>query len=418
MNTPSGPEASTVLDQVRAGRSDQLHAELRTLRAVIDWCVLHTTDDEAQASFGDHGIPLAGDGAPWVSEFAVMELGAALRLSTDSAKRYVGAALEVRYRLPRVWERVASGDLPFWKARTIAERTMCLPAAGAAFVDHRVAFVAHKIGYAETQRQVDEAQLRFDPDTAEKTRRNATDNRCFDIHTGDVSPAGTVPVNGVLDLPDALDLDAAVSQRAGELKDLGSTESLNVRRAQALGDLARGQGTLEFDQRRPVVIHLHGDTVFGNPNPQASSNVARCANTRTPLLAETIREWCGNPDATIVIKPVIDLTDHIHVGAYEVPDRLTAQDVLVDHHCVFPWCTRPATRCDIDHAIPYGDGGPTCSCNTAPLCRGHHRLKTHGHWTYDVLDRGTYLWHSPNAHTYRRDHTGTEPLDPTEHRRP
>ncbi|MFA6298719.1 MAG: hypothetical protein WC642_06100, partial [Nocardioides sp.] len=54
--------------------------------------------------------------------------------------------------------------------------------------------------------------------------------------------------------------------------------------------------------------------------------------------------------------------------------------------------------------------GPTCSCNTAVLCRGHHRIKTHGGWTYDVLDRGTYLWHSPHGHLYRRDHTGTEPL--------
>ncbi|MFA6300572.1 MAG: hypothetical protein WC642_15490, partial [Nocardioides sp.] len=77
-------------------------AEVRRLHAVIDWCVIHQTDDEGEASFGDHGIPLAGDGAPWVSEFAVMELGAALGGSTDSAKRYVGAALEVRYRLPKL----------------------------------------------------------------------------------------------------------------------------------------------------------------------------------------------------------------------------------------------------------------------------------------------------------------------------
>ncbi|MDO9497931.1 MAG: hypothetical protein Q7J48_19665, partial [Nocardioides sp.] len=70
-------------------------AEVRRLHAVIEWCVAHETHDEGEASFGDHGIPLAGDGAPWVSEFAVMELGAALGVSTDSAKRCVGAALEV-----------------------------------------------------------------------------------------------------------------------------------------------------------------------------------------------------------------------------------------------------------------------------------------------------------------------------------
>ena len=108
MSTPTGPEASALLDGVRAESKAAIEAEVRRLQLVLDWCVLHETDDEEQASFGDHGIPLAGDGAPWVSEFAVMELGTALGGSTDSARRYVGAALEVRYRLPRVWERVAA----------------------------------------------------------------------------------------------------------------------------------------------------------------------------------------------------------------------------------------------------------------------------------------------------------------------
>ena len=403
---PSTP--ADLLQVMRETTKTAIAVEVRKLRAVIDWCVLHQTDDEADACFGDHGIPLAGDGAPWVSEFAVMELGAALGVSSDSAKRYVGAALEVRYRLPRIWERVASGDLAFWKARFIAERTMSLPEGGAGFVDRQIAFIAHKISYAETQRQIDAAQLRYDPEAAEKARRQDTDSRKFDIHKDAVSPAGTVEVNGTLDLPDALDLDQALSRRAAELKDLGCEESLDVRRAIAIGDLARGHAVFDYDKTRPVVLHVHGDTVLGNPNPEA--NVGRCDNTRTPLLAETIREWCGNPHATIIVKPVRDLAEHIHVAAYEVPHRLDEQDALVDLHCVFPWCTRPARSCDCDHTVPYDQGGTTCSCNTALLCRGHHRLKTHGRWTYDVLDRGTYLWHSPHGHLYRRDHTGTEPV--------
>ena len=385
-----------LLQVMRETTKAAIAVEVQRLGAVIDWCLIHQTDDEADAAFGDHGIPLAGDGAPWVSEFAVMELGAALGVSTDSAKRYVGCALEVRYRLPRLWERVAAGELPFWKAKTIAEQTMSLPEAGARFVDQRVAFCAHRIGYAELGRQIDAARLRFDPDAAEKARLQEAERRHFDIHKSAVSPAGTVEVSGTLDLPDALDLETALAQRAAELKDLGSVESLNVRRAQALGDLARGQGTLDYDQARPLVVHLH-----------ESSDVGRCDNTRTPVLAETIREWCANPHVVITVKPVRDLADHIHVAAYEVPDRLTEHDTLIDHHCVFPWCTRPARSCDIDHVVPHNKGGPTCSCNTAPLCRGHHRVKTHGGWTYDVLDRGTYLWHSPNKHLYRRDHTGS-----------
>ncbi|WP_193613086.1 HNH endonuclease signature motif containing protein [Nocardioides lijunqiniae] len=414
--------AADLLEVMRHETHAAAAAEVRRLRAVIDWSTLHTTDEEADAAFGDHGIPLAGPGAPWVSEFAVMELGAALGMSTDSAKRYVGAALEVRFRLPRLWGAVDSGRLPFWKARWIAEHTMSLSQAAASFVDERIGAYAHRISYAEIERQINAAVERFDPENAEKRRREEADGRHFTVHKADVTIAGSVEVTGTLDARDAHDLDLAVGQRAEDLKTAGSTESLDVRRAQAVGDLARGYDPLPFDNTsegedhtapRPrtkrtveLVVHLHADTVFGNP----AANVGRCETTRTPINAETIRQWCGNPDTIVRVRPVLDLADHVHVAAYEHPDRLVEQDEFVDLTCVFPYCTRPAPRCDKDHAIAYDDGGPTCSCNSAPLCRGHHRLKTHGAWSYDVLDRGTYLWHSPHGHRYRRDHTGTEAL--------
>src|SRR5699024_7649931 len=125
----------------------------------------------------------------------------------------------------------------------------------------------------------------------------------------------------------------------------------------------------------------------------------------------------------VVVRPVIDLEDHLHVGAYEASDRLVEQTVLINHTCVFPWCTRPARtlkpdghRADCDHAVEHAAGGTTCSCNLAPLCRRHHRHKTHSPWTYTVLDTGTFLWTSPQGYQYLRDHTGT--LDVSRDRRP
>ena len=67
-------------------------------------------------------------------------------------------------------------------------------------------------------------------------------------------------------------------------------------------------------------------------------------NTRSPVTAEQIRAWCGHPDAQITVKPVLDLADHVHVEAYEVPDRIAEAVALRDVTCVFPWCTRPARR--------------------------------------------------------------------------
>ncbi len=118
------------------------------------------------------------------------------------------------------------------------------------------------------------------------------------------------------------------------------------------------------------------------------------------------------------MKPVIDLNEHLSGTAYETPDRLVEQSALVDETCVFPWCTRPARRTDCDHVIPHADGGPTCSCNIARLCRRHHRLKTHKTWTYAVLERGSYLWTSPHGYQFLRDRDGTLDVTPRDAREP
>jgi len=88
-------------------------------------------------------------------------------------------------------------------------------------------------------------------------------------------------------------------------------------------------------------------------------------------MVETIREWCGQPDTTIVVKPVIDLAGHVYVEAYEIPDRITEAVALRDLTCVFPWCTRPARKlrpdehaADCDHNKPHAEGDPPDSGET------------------------------------------------------
>ncbi len=160
-----------------------------------------------------------------------------------------------------------------------------------------------------------------------------------------------------------------------------------------------------------MVLYVHLAEAAVQPE---GSGIGRVENTRSMVTAEQIRHWCANPDTQVTIKPVIDLNDHVHVDAYEVPDRMAEAATLIDHSCVFPWCTRPARTtdpdqhdADCDHITSYDTGGPTCSCNIAPLCRRHHRLKTHSAWSYTPLERGTYLWTSPHGYQYLRNHEGT-----------
>jgi hypothetical protein len=175
-----------------------------------------------------------------------------------------------------------------------------------------------------------------------------------------------------------------------------------------------------------LYLHLSEAAVRGtghDAGDAVGSTVGRVENTRSPVTAQTIRDWVGRPDLQVTVKPVVDLADHVSVEAYEVPDRIAEPVALRDVSCIFPWCTRPARRlrpdqhpCDHDHPVPYSRGGPTCSCQIAPLCRRHHRLKTHGGWTYYVLEPGTYLWTSPHRYQYLRDHTGTLDVSRDHHR--
>ncbi|MFD1250667.1 HNH endonuclease, partial [Nocardioides ginsengisoli] len=75
-----------------------------------------------------------------------------------------------------------------------------------------------------------------------------------------------------------------------------------------------------------------------------------------------------------------------------------------------PRCGRKAKTCDLDHAKPHRKGGPTCPCNLVPLCRRHHRAKTHSRWRYKVTKPGTYTWTSPHGFLWQVDHRGTHPL--------
>ncbi len=292
------------------------------------------------------------------------------------------------------------GKLALWRAGRIAEQTICLPEAGAAHVDRYLAPVAHSCSWAQLDRVVEEALVRFDPAAAEAKRRAAAEKRHVDVQLDQVSFDGTVRIDAEVDLADALDLEDALRAGAKQQADLGSTESLDVRRSIALGDLARRQLAFGFDTEAPRGRWSSTSTSpttwsAGVPTPGPRSRWTRS------------RSGAATRDAKITVKPVIDLNEHIHVEAYEAPDRLKDQNALVDVHCVFPHCTKPAARCDTDHVVPYADGGQTSSANTAPLCRRHHRAKTHSAWDYSVLDRGSYLWTSPNGLKLIRDHTGT-----------
>jgi hypothetical protein len=88
--------------------------------------------------------------------------------------------------------------------------------------------------------------------------------------------------------------------------------------------------------------------------------------------------------------------------AYRPPSSLQHLITVRQPTCSFPGCRRPAIGgCDQDHTVPYHQGGRTCECNLAPLCRRHHRAKqTHG-WILTQTRPGEMTWTTPSSRTYR-----------------
>ncbi|WP_300386970.1 HNH endonuclease signature motif containing protein [uncultured Nocardioides sp.] len=469
---PTGDLLTSIRDLDRA--ADQ--ADRDRFIAIAEWADRHTTGQLLPDLYGTFGLPdddahteaenawvsrfgmpgadtmleLAGPGAPEISEFAVIELAAALGRSTDSGRMLLSDAVEARYRLPKIWQRLLDGQVQVWRVRRVTDLTRGLTQEAAAFVDAHLAHVVHTASFTTVKRLVAEAAARFDPETAEMEEADtaATLHVTLDLTTAwSIGTASGVHLSGLLDRADAEELEHAIRTIADQLLAAGSTDSLDVRRAKALGYLSRGDLTLDLPteltpndeadsggraatsaseerasrpptRSRQVVLHIHlseaalrGNEGPGTPEVDPDTgmlglHLARVENHHQTLTADAVREWLSVPGTHITVKPVIDLADQIAVDSYEIPDRISQRVKLKRTMCVFPHCTRTSARTDLDHIdeyVPPDQGGPpgqTATDTLAPLCRRHHRAKTHpspdGQWDYHQLTPTTWLWTSPH----------------------
>ncbi len=87
-------------------------------------------------------------------------------------------------------------------------------------------------------------------------------------------------------------------------------------------------------------------------------------------------------------------------GAYRPSSRLAEYVTARDVTCRFPTCRQPASRCDLDHTVPFDQGGKTCACNLGGLCRYHHQLKQHSRWQLAQPRPGTFAWITPAGRVY------------------
>ncbi|OBI82631.1 HNH endonuclease signature motif containing protein [Mycobacterium sp. 1245805.9] len=337
-------------------------------------------------------------------EAVAAEVGAALRISQGLAASRLRYARAMRERLPKVGEVFRAGDIDYRTFQTIVYRTDLIEDPEVlARVDAQVAANVARwpsMTQGRLAAQVDRIVARADVDAV---RRRAKAQRDREIWVGP-DQDGTAEIGGVLLTPDAHAVDKRLNALAATVC-AHDPRTREQRRADALGALAAGADRLGCRCGRtdcaagkrpaagPVVIHVIAEQATLDGRGSAPGSEVSAEGLITPeLLAELAK--------SAKFMPLIHPGDAPPEEGY-VPSRALADFVRCrDLTCRWPGCDAPAIGCDIDHTIPYAQGGATHASNLKCYCRTHHLIKTFWGWTDKQLADGTLILTSPAGHTY------------------
>ncbi|MGV0038115.1 HNH endonuclease signature motif containing protein [Mycobacterium colombiense] len=332
------------------------------------------------------------------------EVGAALRIGQGLAASKVRYARAMRERLPKVGAVFAAGDIDYRMFQTMVFRTDLitdkdvLGAVDVALAANVTRWPSLSLGRLAAQ--VDKVVARADADAVRRRKERVADREVWIADAGE----GMSHIEGSLLSLDAHALDQRLDALAATVCE-HDPRSREQRRADALGALAAGADRLGCRCARsdcgagkrpaagPVVIHV------------IAERAALDGGGSTPAV-QIGAEGLIPPELLAELAASATLVGLVHPGDAPpepgyVPSRALADFVRCrDLTCRWPGCDRPATDCDVDHTIPYAEGGPTHASNLKCLCRTHHLVKTFWCWRDQQLPDGTLIVTSPAGHTY------------------
>jgi hypothetical protein len=384
--------------------------------------------------------------------FAADEVASAFNVTWLSAAGEIDYARTVVRRLPVTFAALAAGELHPVHVKIIEEVTSILSDEDAAVADEKLAGAARSKTYGELRAAATKLVLKLDPEAVRRRKEKARGTahvRAFREESGNAGITGR-------EMPSAEVLASMqhVEDRARALRDAGAPGTLEELKVRATLDLLQ-----ERDSRAALgepgdegpsigtmititVPHtaLEGDS--GPPGEVAGFGIMDHTDTRD-LVAAAARNpatrWCVtvlNPDGTAAahgcgagsrrrppgqgppgpmtlrglleflkinkLDPVIRGPCH-HGQAeqrYRPSRKLRHLIKARNATCAAPGCGRRAASCDLDHTDPHHQGGRTCGCNLAPLCRHHHRCKQAEGWWLEQPEPGVLVWHTPAGRTY------------------
>jgi Domain of unknown function (DUF222) len=109
-----------------------------------------------------------------------------------------------------------------------------------------------------------------------------------------------------------------------------------------------------------------------------------------PIPVEVARRLSTDAILNVLITDGVDVTTVAHAGR-TIPTALRRALAERDPECVVPGCT-VREHLEIDHLVPFAEGGPASLANLARLCHWHHYLKTHQGHRLERREDGSWCW--------------------------
>ncbi len=340
-------------------------------------------------------------------EAVAAEVGAELGISRSRASSQMNYGVELLERLPKLGAVFAAGEVDFRIVAAAIFRTGLITDPDIlARIDAELAGRAgcwNTLSRRRITELIDRWVAELDP-AAMRNARSAEEDR--HIEFGE-SRAGMVEFWGALRAADAAVLERTLESMAGGVCTT-DPRTKRQRRADALATLATGPHALACECGAPdcrageaapahsVVIHVLAEaTGLSGENPTAGYLPG--FGTVPPAM---LRELAKRARLRPLTPAALLCTEPRYRPSAALADFIRCRDLT----CRFPGCDKAAEFCDIDHTIPWHQGGPTHPSNLALLCRAHHLLKTFWSgekgWAEKQYSDGTIIWTSPAGRSY------------------
>jgi hypothetical protein len=408
------PSARELFAKLDASERAMIAAEVAKLETIHELCrAYRAVDEDAFGEAAERLVFHGAHGTPGVAEYLSLEVSALLGISPGAGACLVGQVLNCVYRHPVLWDAVRAGTLRWYRATEIISEvnTAGLCQADALWVDAQITPRLASLPRGRVLRLLRGLIALADPEQARDREVSARIHRHLTIWDPTLESGPCRDLTGRLDVTDALALDATLTQLAGLLASEGGTETLDQRRATALGILADPARAFQLlngtdapsQQKATLVVHLAPEAV-------SSDFAIGRLDEQLALSRDTWVELLGN--SRVTVRPVLDLNTIPPVDAYEIPDRIRDAITMRSPVDMFPYGTQPSRRCDLDHTNPYDHSaqappGQTRTDNLAPLSRRAHRAKTARAWQLTQYPGGWLEWTSPAGYHYATGPYGT-----------